>query len=237
MTETFRLYLLGGFRLERDGERIQLYSRKVESLLAYLALYPREHAREKLAALLWGDASDEQARGSLRLALNNLRKQLGANSILSDRETVQLNPAFPLWTDTRELKDDSLRLIRRMKDDAPNYGAADSSFILHPSSFDLLPDYYDDWLESPREELRALFLDAALKLIDHARAQSEYKTAVELAQKVLSVDKANEAAHQHLMFCYSALGDRAAALDQYEFCKRALKEELGIEPSQETRAL
>lgn len=53
MADSLRLYLFGGFRLERDGTRIQLYSRKVESLLAYLVLYPQEHAREKLAALFW----------------------------------------------------------------------------------------------------------------------------------------------------------------------------------------
>lgn len=232
MTQEFRLQLLGGFRLEKDGARVQLYSRKVESLLAYLALFPQEHAREKIAALLWGESSDEQARMSLRRALNDLRKQLGADALLTDRETVHLNPDFSLWMDTREFKDE----CRRMKDENALLSGA-SSFILHPLSFDLLPDFYEDWLEPPREELRSLFLDTALKLIDHARAQSEYKLAIELAQKILSVDKANEAAHQHLMFCYSAMGDRAAALDQYEFCKRALREELGIEPSKETRAL
>lgn len=71
---SLRLELLGGFRLERDGARLQLYSRKVESLLAYLALFPQEHSREKLAALLWGDSTDEQARTSLRRALNDLRQ-------------------------------------------------------------------------------------------------------------------------------------------------------------------
>lgn len=105
MAETYRLYLLGGFRLEKNGARVQLYSRKVEALLAYLALYPQEHAREKIAALLWGESTDEQARMSLRRALNDLRKQLGADAVLADRETVQLNPAFGLWTDAREIYD------------------------------------------------------------------------------------------------------------------------------------
>ena len=242
---SFRLFLLGGFRLERtsiperDGARVQLYSRKVESLLAYLALFPQEHAREKLAALLWGESSDEQARGSLRLALNNLRNQLGNDIVLANRETVQLNPAFPLWTDVREIYD--LKFVRQTASpfDFPNQTPQQipNQKSTNINYQELLPDFYDEWLDAPREELRALFLDVALKWIDHARANSEYKTALEFAQKILTVDRANEAAHQHLMFCYGALGDRAAALDQYEFCKRALKEELGIEPSKETRVL
>lgn len=244
MAELFRLYLLGGFRLERSlanesslssesaGERIPLYSRKVESLLAYLALFPQEHTREKLAALLWGDSTDEQARGSLRRALNNLRQQLGADAVFSDREIVQLNPGFPLWTDTAAF---SQIADRRSQEPAP-HSVGDLQFAIRNYA-ELLPDFYDDWISPLREEFRALFLDAALKTIERARAESEYKTAMELAQKVLTVDKANEAAHQHLMFCHSALGDRAAALDQYEFCKRALLEELGIEPSRETQQL
>jgi predicted ATPase/DNA-binding SARP family transcriptional activator len=230
----YRLHLFGGFRLERDGVTVKFPRRKSEALLAYLALYPQEHAREKLAALFWGDAPDENARRSLRQALSDIRNELGEDTILADRETVQLNPNFRMWTDARDIFD-----LRFMISD---FEIAESQqFINHKSNIinyaELLPDFYDDCFEPPREELRALFLDAALKLIEQARAQSEYKTTMELAQKILTVDKANEAAHQHLMFCYSALGDRAAALDQYEFCKRALRDELGIEPSQETRAL
>ena len=49
-----RMYLFARFRLERAGAQISLRTRKTESLLAYLALNPQPHARERLAALLWG---------------------------------------------------------------------------------------------------------------------------------------------------------------------------------------
>src|SRR5262245_21769005 len=103
MATPHRLQLLGTFRLTHDDKVVPLYSRKVESLLAYLALNPEPHAREKLATLFWGDSTDEQARSSLRVALNNLRKQLGSDALLTARDTVQLNPAFPLSVDAREL--------------------------------------------------------------------------------------------------------------------------------------
>ena len=61
--------------------------------------------------------------------------------------------------------------------------------------------------------------------------------AIEWAQKILAADPANERAHQHLMFCYVATGNRQAALEQYGKCKRALHEELAAEPSSETIAL
>lgn len=46
---SLRLYLLGRFRLEGGQGSIPLPTRKVEALLAYLALHPKVHTREKLA--------------------------------------------------------------------------------------------------------------------------------------------------------------------------------------------
>ena len=79
------LFLLGAFRLERGGQTVHFHTRKVESLLAFLALHPDAHSREKLAALFWGDVGDEQARLSLRVALSTLRKELGDDLVLADR--------------------------------------------------------------------------------------------------------------------------------------------------------
>jgi DNA-binding SARP family transcriptional activator len=56
-------------------------------------------AHAKLAALLWGDSPDEQARGSLRKVLTHLRTQLGADSLRADRDIVQFNSSQPVWVD------------------------------------------------------------------------------------------------------------------------------------------
>ncbi len=100
-----RLYLFGGFRLERDGELITLSHLKAKTLLAYLVLFPQEHRREKVAADLWLDSPDADARLSLRVRLNSLRSEIAPDLVLGDYETLQLNPAFPLWSDARELAD------------------------------------------------------------------------------------------------------------------------------------
>lgn len=228
VAKLFRLFLLGGFQLERDGAPVELPSRKIESLLAYLALHPEEHAREALAALFWGDSTDEQARGSLRFALHSLRKQLGAEAILADRETVQLNPAFSFWVDAREMNNWRLET-------GDSVSGLQSLVSLYRG--DLLQDFYDDWIFPLRDEYRHAYLDALLEGVAFYRAQSEYLSAIEWAHKILRTDRANEQAHQHLMFCHAAAGNRNAALEQYELCKRALWDELSVEPSPETRAL
>jgi non-specific serine/threonine protein kinase len=235
MPEPFRLYLLGGFRLERDGIEVRLPAQKSKALLAYLALHPQEHPREHLAALFWGDSTDEQARGSLRVALNTLRKGIHPDLILTDRETAQLNPAFALWVDAKEIGD------WRLETGEERFLAPLEMTSLQSLAFlyrgELLAGFYDEWIEPEREKYRAQYLDLLLRVVQEYRGASDYTNAIVYARKILETDRAHEPAHQHLIFLYAAQGDRTAALKQFEECAAALNEELGVEPSAETIAL
>ena len=134
---TVRLTLLGAFCLERDGRAINLPTRKAASLLAYLALHPESHLREKIATLFWGDSSDERARRSLRTALASLRRGLGNNLLLTDRETVQLNREVALWVDAKEFSQSADRLEPTVVHPAPEIDLYQG---------DLLPGFDDEWI-------------------------------------------------------------------------------------------
>src|SRR5262245_10689930 len=89
------LTLLGGFRARLEGgSPLVLPTRKAQALLAYLALpLGQAHPRDKLAALLWGDMRQPQARASLRQALAAIRRALaGMDALRVDAETVALEP-------------------------------------------------------------------------------------------------------------------------------------------------
>lgn len=215
-------------RIERDGIPLHLSRRKVELLLAYLLLHPEEHTRDQLATLFWGDSSDAQARHSLRTALATVRKEVAADLLLADRDGVRYNPAFPCWVDLYEL----LAL-------AADLESLDSALLpakLQGWQDDLLAGCYDEWVTLAREHYRLRLLKLCLQAIQTLRARSAYAEAIAVAQQVLVRDPANEQAHQHLMFCYMAAGDRSAALRQYELCVRALLAELDVPPMPETTA-
>ncbi len=227
---SIRLYLLGPFRLERGGHLPSLPTRKAEALLAYLVLHPGVHAREQVAALFWGDSSEEHSRRSLRTALSALRNRLGSNLLLADRETVQLNPAFAIWVDALEFQRQAARLLAA--DDTDSV-----AIDLDLYRGDLLTDFYEDWITAQRETYRTLCIDTLLRLTQRLRTRGEYAQAITMARKALEIEPANERAHQHLMFCFATLGDRAEAVRQYEKCVRRLEDELGVEPSQATTVL
>src|SRR5580704_11283253 len=87
------LTLLGPFRLTGPRGEIDVGSRKLCGLLAFLACTaPQPQPREKLSALLWGSHFDAQAKQNLRQAVSRLRKVLGPDALESDGEAVSRNP-------------------------------------------------------------------------------------------------------------------------------------------------
>ena len=226
--EKIRLAVLGSFELKVNDQIIHLPTRKTEALLAYLALHRSVQNREKIASLFWGDSSDELSRRSLRTALSALRKELGEEFITTDRETMQFNPSFRIWVDVLELE-------KQAKDVLSENHPARMEYELYCG--DLLKDFYDDWVLEEREHYRDLVVKALLHVAQSHKAVSEYEKAIAVSQKIVFMDPTNERAYQNLIFCYTRLGDRAAALKSYEECAVQLQEKLGVSPSEETNAL
>ena len=71
--------LLGGFRVEVDGEAVYGFETdKARALFTYLIVEAdRPHRRETLASLLWPERPDTIARANLRQALVRVRRALG----------------------------------------------------------------------------------------------------------------------------------------------------------------
>jgi hypothetical protein len=73
------------------GRAVAVGGARSQALVAYLALSPGRCApRTELAALLWPDRGEEQARASLRQELSVLRRVLSEDVLAADRSTVRL---------------------------------------------------------------------------------------------------------------------------------------------------
>ena len=78
--------MLGGFELTGPLGVVDLPSKKLAGLLAYLACTtPRPQPREKLSALLWGSHFDVQAKQNLRQALFRLSRVLQLRFALEEQ--------------------------------------------------------------------------------------------------------------------------------------------------------
>ena len=85
-----RVCVLGPLSLTRDGAAVALpASRKVQALLAYLALSPAPVTRGRLSTLLWDVANDP--KGELRWCLTKLRAMLGRDRVIAVGDRLSLD--------------------------------------------------------------------------------------------------------------------------------------------------
>ncbi len=241
-----------------NGEPVTGFSsRKAEALLVYLAVEKGiAHRRESLFTLLWPGMPETSARNNLRQVLYALRKILPEVTttedddtvplLLTDRQTVQINPAAALNLDVNQINqwlevvqvhehmnlagcEDCLQLLEKV---VSRYrGSFLANFYLEDSS------EFEDWAEANREDYRRKALGALETLAEIVIQKGNYETAGTYAEGQLKIDPLRESAYRQLMELYSKSGQRAEALRTYQRCARILDIELGTTPSRETTAL
>ncbi|MDX1575974.1 MAG: BTAD domain-containing putative transcriptional regulator [Kiloniellales bacterium] len=228
--------MLGGFEAQfQSGAPVPPLGRKAQALLAILALAPGvPQPREKLAALLWSDRGEAQARSSLRQALSELRKALaGADPppLETTGEAVTL-AAHAVVVDVEVFG----RLV-----DGGERPSLESAVELYRGDFldgFAVPDpAFEDWLRDVRRQTRDRVVAAFTRLLELQRADGEADAALATARRLLALDPLQESAHRAIMRLHAERGERTLALKQYRACRELLQKELGVEPDRVTERL
>jgi len=240
--------LLGPFQVTLDGAPVTAFeSDKVRALLAYLAVEAdRPQSRDKLAGLLWPNRTDRDARSNLRYALSNLRKAIGDRPTVDargtappflrvSRQTIQFNGDSGSWVDVTafaNLLESPTQTVRELE------GAVDlyrGEFLEGFSLGDSVP--FEEWVLFKREYMCRRLLYALHRLAATYERHGEYERALPYAWRQVELEPWQEKTHRQLMRLLALNGQRGAALVQYEACRRALAEELDVEPAPETTRL
>ncbi|MEO3802342.1 BTAD domain-containing putative transcriptional regulator [Nonomuraea sp. B1E8] len=221
MGDSLTLLLLGTPELAIGGEPVGIRSAKSRALLCYLAATPGPRSRAELAGLLWGERPDANARGSLRLALTELRREVGRWLDIS-RDHVCLRENDGCFVDHRRLVQ-----AQAVAEALPLWRGE----FLDGVSFCDAPAF-SGWLESERVRVRTLLRDLLVRSAPGGSAE-----VLRLARVVAALDPYDEEAHRLLITSLARAGNRAGALACYEELRRRLATELGVEPAPETLAV
>ncbi len=84
---TVRLHFLGPPRIERDDQILEVDTRKVTALLAYLALSGERPSRDFLAAFLWPEFDDRRAKAALCRTLSALKTAVTLYADIGDQRS------------------------------------------------------------------------------------------------------------------------------------------------------
>jgi DNA-binding SARP family transcriptional activator len=222
------VHLFGSAWLSFDGAPWQFSAPPAcLTLLAFLALRRQPVRRASVAAALWPDQTDAEARANLRRHVHRLKRALPSPEAA---EWIVDHAGALAWNHDAAVVDVASFLT----------GVANETGIAAAVELyrgDLLEGYEDEWLVVERERLRALYLEALRGLCAARRRARDFTAAVQYAERLLSYDDLQEDALRELMSARYEQGDRSAALAVYERFAWRLRDALDIAPMPETVAL
>jgi molecular chaperone HtpG len=229
-----------------------LRTEKERALLAYLVVESgHTHTRENLAELLWPERVESVARTSLRQALLGVRRAIGDRDntepfLYTDDEKIQFTCNQPyrldteafntyfqrVYTHTHKNIETCLTCAQHLQEAVGLYRGDFMSDLLLSDS-----PGFQEWVIIYREQYFRYLLSALQILSDYFQNVGDFDLAQQYARRLVNLDPLDEATHQRLMYILAVSGKRAAALEQFQICRRTLKDELGAEPSGETLAI
>jgi len=238
LTAPLSIRLLGGFAVGRGSWRAgdADWGRPTAArLVRFLAVRAGELMPEdEIHEALWPALAPDGARRSLHVATSRARRVLdlpGAST--SVIETVR--GCYRLVVGAGAIID------------ADEFSAAAAAALSEAGSarYELLErarrrwsgeplpeERYADWATSWRERLLNQHINVLGALLDLEIQRGHLDRAIDRGLDLVDVDPVNEAAHAALISAYSRSGRRGDALRQCLVCRRALLDQLGLEPSQ-----
>lgn len=210
-----KLKMIGGWDISRNGRSLSI-GRRQQRLIAALAIHGK-CPRSFLGGLLWPEDTETHAMGSLRATVFTIARRLpgvllcaGHDLCLGDGMDVDLHKLRAAITAHR-----------------PPPGTWFAGY----SNAQLLPGWYDDWVVTEQDRLRADYIDAAERLAGAALAEHDHYQALHLARLVVEGDPLRESATRILVQTHLEMGNRATALQIMHRYTDSVERELGTTPS------
>ncbi len=214
-----------------DGQELELpATRQSRSILYYLLHHhPQSQRREVLLATFWPEQSEQRSRHALSQSIWRIR-QILPDCLETSQAAVGLAPHLTPWIDSQVF-------LTLLGAHSTQQGTVPSQLLeeaLRLYTGDFLACQEEDWVILERERLRHLYHSALETMVQVEKATGDFRQAIHYGLILCNSDPLRESAHREVIRLYYVTGNPAAALRQYTACKNLLKNELGVDPEEET---
>jgi DNA-binding SARP family transcriptional activator len=226
--------VLGPFEVRLDGRTIDIRGSKRRAVLALLVLHANEVVRaERLIDQIWGDARPANASAALQNHISRLRKDLGADVVVTKPW------GYVLRTESEAI--DLCRFERLVTEAKPLPAKKRRELLGQALALWRGPALADLALESALAVECARLDDLRLAAIEE-RVDAELELGandglIAELEELVAAHPLRESLRGQLILALYRSGRQADALETYRETRRVLVEELGIEPSLALREL
>jgi DNA-binding SARP family transcriptional activator len=223
--------ILGPLEAVEAGRPVPLGGAKQRALLAVLLLEAnRPVSSDRLVDALWGESPPGTPHHAVQVYVSQLRKALGGEAIVT-RPPGYVVPVEPDALDLHRFE----RLVERGRG-ALAGGDADAASRTLREALDLwrgppLADFaFEAWAQGAIARLEELRLVAVEDRIEADLALGRHAELVGELEAIVRAHPLRERPRGQLMLALYRAGRQAEALAAYQDARRALVEELGIDP-------
>lgn len=245
--ERVSFHLAGRFRVEYGEQRIgadEFPGQQGRLAFAFLLLERgRPVSRQELAAVLWPSrmpAAWDSALSAVISKLRTLLAELGpgwTDCLQGARGSYELRcpvlPSVDVEVAMAELHEGEIAM--RRGDFASAFGPTAVAMTIASRPF--FPGEDSSWVERRRDRLR----DCHLRALEARAAiylwNNEPVYALQNGKEVIALEPFRESGYRLIMQAHVKMGNTAEALRTYEQCRRLIADELGVDPSPDTKAL
>ena len=186
--------LFGTVELRSGGVTLApLPSTRAQSLLGYLLVHRGAAVpRERLAAELWPESTEAQARTNLRHVLHTLRRSLphADDHLEVTGSALRWREESPFWLD--------LAVFEELLGSGPADRRAALTEAVSLAAAPLIEGCDDAWLEAARDRNRAQLLEVLAELAELCEADGSGAEAVAYAERLLRLDPLAESSYRLL---------------------------------------
>jgi LuxR family maltose regulon positive regulatory protein len=240
--------MLGPVEILRDPTRPLAHdawpTRRARDILCFIiSRRHRRASKDTIIDTFWGETDFDVVEKNFHPTVSHIRKALNSNQPLKQNFLLyrdgdyQLNAEFSYRIDIEEFdrlvsEGEGARRARKFEECVQAYEGA---LALYRGEF--MQGSYEPWVEDQRTYYREQYLRLLEALAGVAQTSEDWPKTMQLAQLIIGEDQFREDIHCMIMRAHAAMGNRGAAREHFEGLKRLLQNELGVEPSQETKKL
>jgi DNA-binding SARP family transcriptional activator len=235
--------LFGQLSIENDSGRLgpaDLGGTRPKQVLEIL-LAARGHrvTTDRLTELVWGNRRPQDAVGSLQTFVSSLRRHLDPDRERARALVVTEPEAYRFATELVALDLDRFDELLEQSGGEPTVRARRAlEEALALVRGEVLEDEpYSTWAADLRGTYQGRILGAHLEAADAALAELDFDAALRHTETAAALDRFSERAQRIAILALYALGRQHDALARYRAFRALLDEELGLEPTPETRAV
>lgn len=230
--------LLGSLGVLVEGRELSLGGTRQRAVLAILLLHRGEVVSvDRVVDELWGERPPDTATKTVQVYVSRLRKELGEGVL------VTRGGGYVLEVDADQVDAYRFELLAGAGREALDRGDANSAAQTLREALDLwrgppLADFsYESFAQNEIARLEELRLVALEERIEADLALGRHDALVPELEALVAEHPTRERLRGQLMLALYRSGRQAEALEGYRDARRALDEQLGLEPGPELQRL